>query len=112
MLNPGDQIHSPGGAFKYIVQGPVCRLFDREELPWPSCSMSWKGKQPSWRRVGPRFVADLTCRRHPSYVVKGVDAWGFEWEAVHTIYTARLKGAEARWWYSRRNERNDYLPCP
>lgn len=70
--------------------------------------MSWKGKQPSWRRVGPRFVADLTCRRFPSYAVHGVDQWGAEWDSIYTIYPERLRGREAEWWYSRRNERNEY----
>ena len=61
MIHPhGKRLRSPGGSFLYEVQGPVCRLYDREQLPWPSCSLQWKGKQPSWRRIGRRFVADLS----------------------------------------------------
>ena len=38
---------------------PVCRLYDREELPWPSCSLQWKGKQPRAEPSRKRFVAGL-----------------------------------------------------
>ena len=104
----GKKIRSPGGSFVYEVQGPVCRLFDREELPWPSCSLQWKGKQPSWRRVGLRFVGDISVRRSPSYAVKGVDAQGIQWESTITIYHHRLTADERRWWYSPRNESDNY----
>ena len=102
------KVRSPGNSFAYEVQGPVCRLFDREELPWPSCSLVWKGKQPSWRRYGPRLVADLTARRFPSYAVYASDATGLVWEQVITFYDQRLTTEELKWWYSPRNERNDY----
>jgi hypothetical protein len=100
-LSCGKRFRSPGGSFAYEVVGPVCRLFDREELPWPSCSLQWKGKQPSWRRVGRRFVADLAASRCPSYVVKAVDSAGNEWEQVLTIYQERLSPQTKEWWYSR-----------
>lgn len=74
----GDVISPKGSDFQYRVIGPVCRLFDRSELPHPSCSISWQveevvelkafelwrvehvifkpiaapgWKQPSWRRL-------------------------------------------------------------
>ena len=50
MLEQGQTFRSPGGGFSYEVIGPCCRLYDREELPYPSCSLQWKGKQPSWKK--------------------------------------------------------------
>ena len=104
----GKKIRSPGGSFVYEVQGPVCRLYDREELPWPCCSLQWRGKQPSWRRVGPRFTADIAARRCPSYAVHACDPTGHTWQEVITLYHHRLTPEERRWWYSPRNERNEY----
>lgn len=101
MLKPGTTFRSPGGSFSYTVQGAVCRLYDREELPWPCCRLSWKGKEPSWKRVGRRFVADLGATRFPSYAVTGVDRQGNEWEQVMTDPTYILSMDEKRWWYSR-----------
>ncbi len=100
MLDAGTTYSSPGGSFHYLVLGPCCRLYDREELPWPSCSMNWKGKQPSWNRVGRRFVGDIAAKRFPSYAVRGVDRHGCTWEEVVTDYTYRLSGPKRRWWYS------------
>ena len=96
----GKKFKSPGGSFAYEVSGPVCRLFDRDELPWPSCP--WPGgKQPSWRRVGRRFVADLAVRRCPSYAVRAVDSSGTEWEQILTLYQHRLTPEEKIWWYGK-----------
>ena len=108
----GKKIRSPGGSFAYVVAGPVCRLFDREELPYPCCSLAWKGKQPSWRRVGPRLTPDLGSRRSPSYAVHAIDSSGVTWEDVITLYHHRLSPDELRWWYSPRNERNEYPEAP
>lgn len=100
MIHPhGKRIRSPGGSFLYEVQGPVCRLYDREQLPWPSCSLQWRGKQPSWRRIGRRFIADIAARRCPSYSVKGIDSTGNRWEQVLTLYQHRLSTEEKEWWY-------------
>lgn len=87
-----------GSSFVYKIQGPCCRLYDKEELPWPSCSMLWKGKQPSWNRVGKRFVADLACVRHPSYSVEGWDNYGSHWDNVVTFFEENLTTAERKWW--------------
>lgn len=97
----GKKIRSPGGSFVYEVMGPVCRLFDRDELPWPSCSLVWRGKQPSWRRIGRRFIADIAARRCPSYAVHATDATGHCWEEVITLYQHRLTPEEKRWWYGK-----------
>jgi len=59
-----------GSHFLYQIIGPVCRLYDREELPWPCCSLSWMGKSPSWNRQGVRFTRDLGAKNAPSYTVR------------------------------------------
>lgn len=99
MLVPGKKVRSPGGTFVYEIQGPCCILYDRDELPWPSCSLAWKGKQPSWNRQGRRFVPDLAASRCEAYSVKAVDMWGCEWEQVLTMYDRRLSRREKDWWY-------------
>ncbi len=96
----GKNFRSPGGSFVYQVTGPVCRLYDREELPWPSCSLQWRGPQPSWRRIGRRFIADISASRCASYAVHASDATGLSWETVITIYHHRLTSKEKAWWYS------------
>lgn len=101
-LEYGKWIRSPGQGFAYEVLGPVCRLYDREELPWPSCSMAWKGKQPSWNRVGKRFVPDLAASRCPSYAVNAVDQWGNRWKQVLTIYYQKLSKTEKQWWITQK----------
>lgn len=101
MLDPGTVFRSPGGSFSYVVQGPVCRLYDREELPWPCCRLSWRGKEPSWNRVGRRLVGDIAVQRFPSYAVLGYDRTGQVWESVVTDYTFILSPLKRRWWYSR-----------
>jgi hypothetical protein len=101
LLPAGKHLRSPGGSFFYEVQGPCCQLYDREQLPWPSCSLSWRGKQPSWKRIGPRFVPDMAARRCPTEAVKAVDQWGNEWEQVLTLYHDRMGIDLQRWWYTR-----------
>jgi len=97
----GKFIRSPGGSFAYEVQGPCCQLYDREELPWPSCNIRWKGKQPSWNRIGKRFVPDLAASRCPSYAVSAMDIHGNRWQQVLTLYYDRLTANEKNWWYSK-----------
>jgi len=101
MLVHGKKIRSHGGSFVYEVLGPVCRLYDREELPWPSCSLQWRGKQPSWNRQGKRFVPDLAASRCASYAVKAQDLWGSSWSQELTLYDQRLGKEEKNWWYWR-----------
>ncbi len=100
----GITFNSLGQSWVYRVVGPVCRLYDREELPWPSCSLQWRGKQPSWRRVGPRFVPDMATRRSPSYCVEMFGGRPF----IFTFYHVKMGIEIQRWWYSKRNERNEY----
>ena len=97
----GKRIKSPGGSFVYEVIGPICRLYDREGLPWPSCSLQWRGKQPSWRRIGRRLIPDIAAQRCPSYQVVGVDSTGTRWEQPLTLYSRRLSQVEKEWWYSK-----------
>ena len=100
-LNADKRVRSHGGCFSYKILGPCCRLFDRNELPWPSCSTAWRGKQPSWNRVGKRFVPDIAASRCPSYYVEGVDIQGFKWKQVLTFYDQKLFPEVRDWWYSK-----------
>jgi hypothetical protein len=101
VLAHGKNLRSPGGSFFYEVQGPCCQLYDREELPWPCSSLAWRGKQPSWNRVGKRFVPDLAASRCPSYSVVAHDAWGNQWQQVLTLYHDRLEGSLRKSWYAK-----------
>jgi hypothetical protein len=102
LLPPGSVHASPGGQYSFRVLGPCCRLFDREELPWPCCRLAWRSKEPSWRRIGRRFVADLAARRCPSYAVEllqpGARATA---PTVITLFPVRLSAPMQEWWYSR-----------
>lgn len=111
-LSDGKFLRSPGGSFVYRVMGPCCMLYDREELPWPSCSLQWKGKQPSWNRIGKRFIADISAARCPSYAVVARDLAGNEWTQVLTIYYERLTPSEKNWWYSKVPNGKDYPRLP
>lgn len=108
----GSAFKSHGGRFGYQVIGPVCRLYDREELPWPSCSLAWRGKQPSWNRVGARFIADLAAARCPSYAVKGVDAYGNTWDDVVTLYDEKLAPDLKQWWITRKPQSHAFPELP
>ena len=81
--------------------GPCCRLFDREELPWPCCRIAWRSKEPSWRRVGRRFVADLASRRCPSYAVELLQPGSRPTTTVLTLFSLRLAAPLQEWWYSK-----------
>ena len=101
LLVPGSEHTSPGGHYSYRVLGPCCRLFDREELPWPCCRLAWRSKEPSWRRVGRRFVADLAARRCPSYAVELLQPGARSTRTVITLFPIRLAPALQEWWYSK-----------
>ena len=92
---------SPGGQYSYRILGPCCRLFDREELPWPCCRLAWRSKEPSWRRIGRRFVADLAARRCPSYAVELLQPGARPTPTVVTFFHQRLAPELQEWWYSR-----------
>jgi hypothetical protein len=98
---PGSEHTSPGGQYSFRVLGPCCRLFDREELPWPCCRLAWRSKEPSWRRVGRRFVADLAARRCPSYAVELLQPGSRPTTTVLTLFSQRLSAPLQEWWYSK-----------
>ncbi|NJN29056.1 MAG: hypothetical protein HC824_00200 [Synechococcales cyanobacterium RM1_1_8] len=92
---------SLGGHYSYRIIGPCCRLFDRETLPWPACRLQWRSKEPSWRRIGRRFVPDISVKNAPSYNVEILEP-GYGGEAfVVTMYSDRLSPDQRQWWYSR-----------
>lgn len=97
----GTILHSPGAHFSYRIIGPCCRLFDREQLPWPCCRLQWRGKEPSWRRIGRRLIADLSTRNSPSYSVE-VLGQGSSEALVITLYWVRLPPDLRDWWHSDR----------
>jgi hypothetical protein len=101
LLEPGSEHTSAGGQFSYRVIGPCCRLFDREELPWPCCRLAWRSKEPSWRRIGRRFVPDLASRRCPSYAVELLQPGARPTRTVITLFPVRLAPELQEWWYSK-----------
>ena len=101
LLASGSVHTSPGGQYSFRVIGPCCRLFDREELPWPCCRMAWRSKEPSWRRVGRRFVPDLAARRCPSYVVEMLQPGSRSIVTLLTLFSSRFSPSLQEWWYSR-----------
>lgn len=100
LLKPGQVFYSPGRTFKYRVVGPCCRLYDRECLPYPCCSLDWRGKQPSWRRIGRRFVPDVATQRSPSYCVQLLNYPNSEF--VITLHWFKLSAQQQQWWYAKR----------
>ncbi len=92
---------SPGRHFTYRVIGPCCQLFDREELPWPCCRIQWHSKEPSWRRIGRRFVADIAAKRCPSYAVEILNQEYSQEPFVLTLYWLRFPSDIRDWWYSK-----------
>ena len=106
-LSTGDTFLSPGGLFCYQVVGPICRLYDREELPWPCCRIAFRGKEPSWNRIGRRLVADIAAKTKPSYYVLQIDpitrkpVIGMNGEPVYLVFTlfwVRLSEKRRLWW--------------
>lgn len=99
MYKHGDIFQSPGSSFTYRVIGPVCRLWDREEMLYPHCSLQWRGKSPSWNRQGKRFVADLATKRSPSYSVELIGGPS-PIPMIVTLYWKPLSEADREWWFS------------
>jgi hypothetical protein len=100
-LQSGTTFFSPGGHFLYRVVGPCCRLFDREQLPWPCCRIEWRTKEPSWRRVGKRLVPDIATKTHPSYCVEILGAGYTSQPLILTLYAVKLTPELQNWWHSR-----------
>ena len=101
ILEHGSVYPSVGGNFSYRIVGPCCRLFDREELPWPCSRIAWKSKEPSWRRVGSRLVPDLAARRCPSYSVEILQPGSKPMSTIITFFSDRFTPVMQEWWYSR-----------
>lgn len=97
----GQIFYSPGGHFSYRVIGACCRLFDREQLPWPCCRLQWRSKEPSWRRIGKRFIADIATKNYPSYCVE-ILGHGRAAPFVITLYLSKLPPAKKEWWYANK----------
>jgi len=93
---------SPGAHLTYRIVGPCCRLYDREQLPWPCCRIQWHSKEPSWRRIGRRFIVDLSTRKHPSYCVEIVGQSYRSDPIVMTLYTVKLSAQQQDWWHTKR----------
>jgi hypothetical protein len=101
-LKPGDRFSSPGCHFEYEVIGAVCQLFDRETLPYPSCSLSWKGKQPSWRRIGKRFIADVSSSNKEVYSVRLLHHSKNPPGTLYFVFTFWNMPVDLRrWWYGK-----------
>ena len=101
LLPVGTIISSPGGHFTYRILGACCRLFDRNELPWPCCRIQWRSKEPSWRRIGKRFVPDLATKRFPSYMVEIIDHEYSREPFMLTLYWSRFPSSVQNWWYTK-----------
>ena len=107
LMKHGSVHTSPGGQYSFRVIGPCCRLFDREELPWPCSRLAWKGKEPSWRRIGRRFVPDIAARRCPSYSVELLQPGYKPTETVLTFFSERFTPLVQEWWYSKHSRSKD-----
>ena len=107
LLDHGSIHTSIGGQFSYRVLGPCCRLYDREELPWPCCRLAWKGREPSWKRVGKRLVPDIAAQKCPSYSVEIIQPGVKSTKTILTSYSERLDSSLEEWWYSKRPRSRD-----
>ena len=106
-------IHSSlGGQYSYKIIGPCCRLYDREELPWPCSRLAWRSKEPSWRRIGKRFVPDIAASKCPSYSVEVLQPGSKSTQTVITLFPKQFSRDLQEWWYSKRpgsrSEKNTY----
>ena len=98
----GHIFESPGAHLTYRVTGPCCRLYDREQLPWPCCRIQWHSKEPSWRRIGKRLIVDLATRKHPSYCVEIIGQSYRSEPIIMTIYTETFSAEMQNWWHTKR----------
>nr|YP_002049327.1 hypothetical protein PCC_0701 [Paulinella chromatophora]ACB43117.1 hypothetical protein PCC_0701 [Paulinella chromatophora] len=101
LMETGSVYPSGGGQHSFRIVGPCCQLFDRESLPWPCCRLAWHTKEPSWRRVGPRFVPDQGARRCPSYAVELLQPGARPTPTIITLFMRPLSVSLQEWWYSR-----------
>ena len=101
LLEHGSIHQSMGGQYSFRVLGACCRLYDREELPWPCCRIAWKSKEPSWRRIGKRFVPDIAAQRCPSYSVEILQPGFKPTKTILTLFSKKFDKALQEWWYSK-----------
>jgi hypothetical protein len=103
-------ITSPGNSFRYEIVGPICRLYDLNELPYPCCRISWRGKEPSWNRQGRRFVPDISTRKHASYRVRLLSApnpLSANELDLTLFWQSPLSGDAQQWWSKNRQPINE-----
>ena len=93
---------SLGGQYSYKIIGPCCRLYDREELPWPCCRMGRKSKETYWIRIGSRFVADIASKKCPSYSVEILEPGSKPVQTVITLFAEKFSSEIQEWWYSKK----------
>ena len=112
IFNHGEVQSSIGGQFSFRIIGPCCRLYDRNDLPWPCCRISWRSKEPSWRRIGKRFVPDIAASKCPSYSVEVLQPGSKSTQTVITLFPKQFSRDLQEWWYSKRpesrSEKNTY----
>jgi hypothetical protein len=109
LLAHGSILNSPGNSFQYEIIGPICRLYDLDQLPYPCCRLQWKGKEPSWNREGRRFVPDMATRKHASYHVKlvgGKNALTDGTLEITLYWKSPLSREIAHWWTRNREAIN------
>jgi hypothetical protein len=100
MLVNGDTFRSPGCGFEYKVIGAVCVLYDREKLPYPCCSLQWKGKEPSWNRIGKRFIPDVAYNNCATYAVTLFDYLNIQ-QIIYSFPYKKLNKEESQWWVTK-----------
>ena len=100
----GHIFESLGAHMTYRVIGPCCRLYDRDQLPWPCCRIQWRSKEPSWRRIGTRYTVDMATRQHPSYCVEIVGQSYRSEPITMTLYTVQMSRELQNWWHPKRVE--------
>jgi hypothetical protein len=91
-LPSGHVFQSPGSQFSYRVIGPCCRL-------------QWRGKEPSWRRMGKRLIVDISTKRYPSYNVELIGYPKPMKPLILTLYTERLSAVDQEWWHSKKMQK-------
>jgi hypothetical protein len=73
--------------------------------------LAWRSKEPSWRRIGRRFVPDLASRRCPSYAVELLQPGARPTRTVITLFPVRLESQLQEWWYSKQPTSLDLANC-
>ena len=66
------------------------------------CIRDRRSKEPSWRRIGSRFVADMASRKCPSYSVQILEPGSKPVETVITLFSKKFSSDIQEWWYSKK----------